>query len=160
MNKCRVCGKEYIGNECPIDKFPVVVAMEETPGLAAAVANYRKNFFQKIQVGIISYSWKDSDGYLTLDQEHGHRVGNCNELMERVVWLNQQFARIPDVDSLELRIFVDREKNRTEKTAKVPNLKKPYLQEIGLSINEDLQVVLHLRNEAGEYSKSGPIELF
>lgn len=160
MNKCLVCGKEYEGPQCPRCDFPAVVLMKITPEVTKSIANYREMFFQNIQIGIISYSWKDKDGYLVLDQEHQRVLGSCRDLLNGTIWLNQQFARIPDVDDLELRIFVNIKGEVSEKNVKIPNIKSPYLQEIGVSMDENMQVVVHLKNENGETSESQPMELF
>ena len=162
--KCMVCGKEYEGAGCPRCNFPNI----QIPGdpdaamntLRPTIAKYRQDFLNKIEIGVLTYYWKDEDGILKVDHEKRCSFGTWEKLYEKEVWLPQKFARIPDEKSLAVKVYLRVGNEERVEIVEVPNLSEAQLQEIGVRLNADFTFCLMLRNDTGTPTRSGTIMLF
>lgn len=161
--KCVVCGKNFSGESCPACQFPVVhFPGNPEEGMAAVkpqIEAYRAVFLSFVSVGVMTYTWKDQDGKLALQEKKELSFGGGNELYKNVRWLSQKFARVPEVESLKVDVVVHNKENVTRRVMQVPNLLDAQLQEVGIGINEDMSLQLYLRNENG-VTKSEAESLF
>ncbi|MCC8129608.1 MAG: hypothetical protein LIO51_06705 [Clostridiales bacterium] len=149
--KCLVCGKHFEGGECPRCGFPEI----QFPGdpeegrkkLRPAVDEYRRKLLDRVgQIGVIVCFWKDEDGVVVLDREERLPLGSGTELLGRTAWLPRKFARIPDAQELQLRVYMDGADGSREATVRLPNLLAPELQELGATVDEDMTLRLLLRS--------------
>ena len=161
--KCIVCGKDHDKNECPVCRFPKV----EFPGdpekglraMEPAIRAYREDFLGKVSVGIIAYQWKDDNGALVPAGKERVPIGTGKELRESARWLDEKFARIPEEEQLLVSLSVRVNDTDEERSVGIPNLTEPELQELGASVDGDLNIRLMLRNSSGS-TQSEKIPLF
>ena len=161
--KCVVCGAEFEEDRCPACGFFVVYfpgdAEEGLRKLQPQIAAYRQAALDKISVGVLSYRWKGVKDYVVLDREERREIAAASALKDRTVWLNEQFARDPQAETLELRLSLRLGKYEARRGMTVPNLKEARLQELGASLDADGNLRLHLRNGVSE-STGAPTPLF
>lgn len=162
--KCIVCGAEVEGDVCPVCSFPVVsFPGDREAGLQAIrpqIDACRDSLLREVSLGVITYRWADRDGVLEQSAEEKRLIGSGTDLAQRALWLDEEFARKPDAEEIEIRSFVRLRGTDTERTLRVPNLLDARLQQIGAEIGyrEGLWYRLALRNGAGErYSEWTPL---
>ena len=161
--KCIVCGREHEKNECPVCKFQKV----EFPGdpekglqaMRPAIEAYREDFLGKVSVGIIAYQWRDDNGAFAMDRKERVPIGTGKERRESARWLDEKFARIPEEEQLLVNLSVRVNDMDEERSVGIPNLTEPELQELGASVDGDLNIQLLLRNSSGS-TQSEKIPLF
>lgn len=162
--KCFVCGKEYTGHECPRCNFPdvqVPVASREEARrkLASSIDSYRTAFLERIRVEVIMMYWKDENGWISPDREESVLLGRGSDLFRKERWLDQQLARIENVDNLEVRLCIHVGSAVRNQVVKVPNLHASRLQQLGAALDEDFCLRLMLRNGSEAPTYSDPIPL-
>lgn len=161
--KCVVCGKEYFDKVCPICHFPVIKfpgdPIEGMRAMKPKIDAYREHFLSYVNVGIVTYTWKDEDGAIVLDKENELIFGTGTQLYKGVCWISQKFARIPDVKDLDVQLVVYNNGNRSVWKVSIPNLFETEFQEIGAALDEDLNIQLILKNDSGQ-TKSNKEPLF
>ena len=68
--ECLVCGKEYVGSECPRCKFPDVQILGDREkaieNLRPAIEAFKAQFLQSVKLEIAAFYWKDADGTVVL----------------------------------------------------------------------------------------------
>lgn len=162
--KCLVCGKVYDDTECPRCKFPDV----NIPGadraaalktLQPAIDACRANFLQSVVLELVIYFWKEEDGTIVPDHEERIQLATGTELAQGAKWLPRQFARIPDVQDISVRVRITVGSDSREEQIRLPNLNTPQLQQIGVSMDPDCNIRLLLRNESDTPTQSGPLAL-
>lgn len=162
--KCFVCNNEFDGNVCPRCKFPkVFIPGDYEAGLEKMkpeIDAYREEFLDGIEVGIITYFWKDEGGNIVLDREERASFGKGKDLRGSTLWLEQLFARIPDEETLNIRVYIKAGDSESEKTVRLPNLFEAELQRIGIYTDEDFRFKLLLKNDTGTPTNSDFIEIF
>lgn len=151
--KCIVCGKEYEKNKCPVCNFPKIeFPADPEEGLRAmkpTIDAYRDNFLSQISIGIIVYYWKDDNGMIAKDRTERIQIGTGKELHEDTKWLAEKFARIPDVEKLQVDLSVQVNDIDEQQSVSIPNLMEAELQELGAAVDDDLNIQLLLRNSSG-----------
>lgn len=165
--KCLVCGTSFEGSECPCCGFPDVQIFcdrkEAIKHLQPEIEKHRKQFLKKVEVGITIFHHKDDHGKLALDREEKRSFGTCDTLYQKdIVWLGQKFSRDKDRDVLPVELYIRCNGKEQKRTVKLPNLFEAELQEIGISMDEELNLCLHLRNRTrtGTPVHSAKIPLF
>ena len=123
------------------------------------IDTYRKSFLQKVEVGVKIYHWKDENGTLAVDHEEKRAFGSGNDIYGKTVWLDQKFARIPEEKKLPVRVYIRCDGDEREEEMPLPNLQEAQLQEIGISMDQQLDFCMMLRNESGTpvYSEKRPL---
>lgn len=162
--KCLVCSKTYEAPECPRCGFPDV----HIPGdqkqvlesLKPTIDEYRKNFLKRVQVQLVIYRWKDGAGVVALDREELLSVGSGEELLQGIRWLPKKFARIPDQETITVTLRVTAGEEAWDQRIEVPNLQRPELQQLGVSLDQNGNVWVMLRNDTDEPAGSVPVSLF
>lgn len=151
--KCLICNSSYEGFECPNCKFPYIAfpgdPEEGIRRMKPQIDAYRDAFLEKLSLGVVSYYWKEQDGRLVLDREEVRSIGSGKELQAGAVWLEQPFARLPEAESLTIRLALSLEGGNREFSVRLPNLLQPELQQLGAEMNEQMQIRLLLRNSSG-----------
>ena len=154
--KCVVCGAGVEGDVCPVCGFPVVsFPGDREAGLQAIkpqIDACRDTLLKEISLGVITYRWADRDGVLEQTAEEKREIGAGTDLVRGAVWLQEEFARKPDAEEIEIRSFVRLRGTDAERTLRVPNLLDAKLQQIGaeIGVREGLWYRLALRNGLGE----------
>ena len=110
-------------------------------------------------MGVNIFTWKDTDGTIVLDEKKRISFGTCDTMQKNTVWLERQFARIPDVpeQSVELSVIKSGEPEKVIEV-KIPALKEAELQKLGVEMNDDLTVSLVLKNDTSQ-TKSNPVSI-
>ena len=162
--KCFVCNNEFDGNICPRCQFPkVFIPGDYETGLKKIqpeIDAYRDEFLNGIEVGIVTYFWKDENGTVVLDREERLPFGKGKDLRGNTLWLEQLFARIPDEELLKIRVYIKTGDKECEKTVCLPNLFEAELQQIGIYTDEEYRFKLLLKNDTGTPTGSDFIAIF
>ena len=161
--KCLICGTNYQGVECPNCKFPYIAfpgdPEEGIRRMKPQLDAYRSSFLERISLGVVSYYWKEKNGELVLDREEVRPIGSGKQLSEGTVWVEESFARIPDLERLPLSLSLKLDGGEKKLSVSLPNRLEPELQQLGAEMNERLQLRMLLRNSSG-VSASEWISLF
>ncbi len=151
--KCLICNTSYEGVECPNCKFPYIAfpgdPEEGIRQMKPQLDAYRAVFLERIRLGVVSFFWKEQEGSLVLDREEVRPIGSGKELCAGPVWLEQPFARLPEAESLSIRLALSLGGEKRELSVSVPNRLEPELQQLGAEMNEQMQLRLLLRNSSG-----------
>lgn len=157
MLLCRVCHKELtnLNNPCPRCGFRELSfvgdpkAAEQKMNKMADEA--RAKFLSEFDFGVTIYRWKDQDGTLVLDRTERLSFGSGTALLDKLCWLDQPFARIPDMQKMELELSVQKN-GRSYRGMKisVPVPQGNYLQQVGITLSPDMKVKLLLKNPQGQ----------
>lgn len=161
--KCYVCGKQYEGNECPRCAFPAVEIPNTTweqgrQALAATITPSRSAFLKTIEISLVIYHHRDENGVYVLDREETVSLGNGETLYNKETWLDREFARLED-PTISVRLRLTSRGKTREEQVELPNLKAAELQNIGISLDEQFNIQLKLRNASEMPTTSAPIEL-
>lgn len=160
--KCLVCNKEFSGSVCPRCGYPVVESPDVDAllvSLRPQIETYRREFEQGIRIELVIFRWKEADGNVVLDRKELMSFGRYPELVGRVTWLPQQFARIPDAQRLDLQLQVTSLEMTREFIVPVQNLLEPALQCVGIEVSGDYRYRLKLKNDTGKITESGWLEI-
>ena len=161
--KCVVCGAEYEGGSCPVCGFPAVKILgdpeEGLRKLRPEIEACRRVALDRLSVGIVSFYWKGVEDSVVLDREERREIAVASALKGGPVWLDEQFARDPDAEELEVCVSLTLGGREARRSVPVANLREPRLQQIGASLDGEGRFLIHLRNGASE-SVSAPAELF
>ncbi len=161
--KCLVCGKRFDGNACPVCRFPVIrFPGDLEAGLRAmqpTIDSYRERFLAGVHVGIVTYRWKDENGTLAVDRKETVAIGSGSDLFGKECWIDERFARIPEVPALEVELSVETEGREAVRKVSLPNRQEAQLQELGAALDKEMNLRLLLRNESGR-TESEKLPLF
>ena len=156
---CLVCGNPMTNteNDCPRCGFHYLDYLGGDWAQAVEAQKpdavfYRTNtFLPKFDLGITCYRWKDENGTIALASTERISFGTAAALEKNTVWLNQEFARLPDEDKLTVEVSV-KEQGRAERTLQftLPALTEPELQRLGLALDADLKLTLKLKTASGK----------
>ena len=160
---CLVCHKPLGGSHtCPRCGFtpapgignPVMVRKM----LEEDAAVHRSTYLSQFDFGITCYRWKDQNGTYAVDSTERMSFGTGEKLYDSIVWLDQEFARLPEEETLTIDVNV-RKQGASERTVscQIPALKEPQLQRLGLSLalredgsGRELCLMLSLKNGKSE----------
>lgn len=160
--ECRVCGKQYEGSLCPRCKFPNVEfsgsAEYAEQTIRAMADKHRVTFFENVSIGVVIYHWKDENGICVIDTEEQVSFGSLQAVQNKVVWINQMFARIQDVEQITVKFYISHDGSTITKEVVIPNLQDARLQEIGVKVDEKQYATLLLRNGVGS-AESAPFSI-
>ncbi len=162
--KCLVCGKDFDSSECPRCHFPDVQLIgdreEALKKMLPTINQYRKNFADAVKLSLITYRWKDQDGYLVLNNKDVTPIGTAEELMKSEKWLETKFARIADSDKITVTVCIEMGDDKKNVEISVPNLMKAELQQLGARVDDSFNLSLMLRNNTEKPTISQPVDLF
>lgn len=155
--KCIVCSKELDSplQPCPRCGFLQPAVVGDAAGAEAFIAGKAKKHKQELSsrydIGLTIYRWKDQNGTVALQEEQRLSFGKGDALMEREVWLEQPFARIPEAAELELALSVAFGEEAPEnKTVSVPVPEGKHLLQVGARLDGDFSLRLMLKNPEGQ----------
>lgn len=161
--KCLVCGKVYQAAECPRCRFPDIQIMGDRESalesLKPTIRSYRSNFLGNVTVELMMYHWKDHNGQIVLNYDEHILLGTAANLLNNEVWLANKFARIPDLKTITVTLRITAAGASRKVEVSVPNLLQPELQQLGASVDDNLNLCLRLRNETEQPTRSAPIPL-
>ena len=161
--KCFICGKDYDAVECPRCHCPNIHVMGDRDAALAQlrpiILASRENFLSNVEVSLLIYHWKDQDGQIVPDREEYLRLGTAAELLKEERWLSNQFARIPDVETISVTISVAVSNSTHRLQISVPNLQQPELQRLGARLDDDMNLRLLLCNDSQQPVSSAPVPL-
>lgn len=154
---CRCCYQRFPEEttncpRCSLTNFVILGGEEEREAqykaLAPLVDGHRRNFLKKYDVSVVCYYWKDQDGTIELDTKKRLSLGTAADLLEQVVWLDQEFARnIEDELDLELVVSGNGMEDRFLHATVEPS-KEAVLWKLGVEVSKDLQVTVHVNDAA------------
>ena len=156
---CLVCGKPMASNtnDCPHCNFHYLSytsgSLEEALEVQKPRADYYRSntYLPRIDLGITCYHWKDENGTIALASTERLSFGTAASLENKTVWLNQDFARLPDEETLTVDVSV-KEQGAAERTLRftLPALKDAELQRLGLQLDSNLKLTLKLKTASGK----------
>lgn len=166
---CLVCGKPMANNanDCPHCKFHYLsfIGGSLADALEAQKPKadyYRSNtYLPTIDLGITCYHWKDDNGTIALASTERLSFGSAASLENKTVWLNQDFARLPDEEKLTVEVSV-KEQGAADRTLQftLPALKEAELQRLGLQLDSSMKLTLKLKTASGKREvASDPVAL-
>lgn len=161
--KCASCGREVSGSSCPYCHFPVYEIlgdnMEEAGAQIDALAKiHRSNYLDDMEIGVVLYKWKESDGNIVEDQSAPVYFAKGKDLKNGEVWYSETLARIPDVQTLTVRVVIKKGACQGHEDVEIRNLREAAFQRIGFRLEEALHVRLLLKNSYG-LTESEPIAI-
>lgn len=152
--RCMACYKEVPEGQaaCPCCGFVQYQVIGDTKEALAALelmaGRHRNMFLRNYDLGVMIYTWKDKEGTVVQNQKKRLSFGTGEQLAKETVWLDQLFARIPNVKEMTVELSVGK-KGAPERTIpvriQVPQEKQ--LQQLGITMNDDLTLKLLLKNE-------------
>lgn len=164
--KCVICSASFDTDKCPVCQFPVISfpgdPEEGLRKIKPQIDAFRKTFLDQLSIGVVSYRWKDQDGVLVKSSEDILPIAIGSDLAEKTVWLDQQFARLPDKETLSVHVqcsWGPEDDQKRNLTVDIPNLLEPELQEIGATLDQNCNLQMKLRNQTSS-SDSAWIPLF
>ena len=157
--KCPVCNKVFDGGECPRCLFPVVESTDQDAlleMLRPQIETHRVEFQKSICFSLLVYYWKEQNDTIEFDREEALPFGNYYDLKGKKVFLPQQFARIPDTNTVDLQvsITITISDQKETKTVAIQNLNEAALQTVGIEVNDRYQFRVLLKNSIGNQSES------
>lgn len=158
--KCVICGKNFEQENCPICGFtkfiiPSGVELEKViEENKETIDLFRTDFLSNLEISVEIFRWKNKNGTLTENGKDLVRIGSGNELMEKKVWAEQEFARIENVDTINVNLLVKYKRGENTISVEVPNLKQSELQRIGAELNQKMEIKLFLGNRIEEKESS------
>ena len=181
MMNCLVCGTplKNKGNDCTCCGFhyldSVGGSFEENLDLQRSRADYYRanDFLPRFELAVRSYYWKDGLGKIVQASRERLAFGNAAKLQKGTVWLQQEFARMPDEKPMTVEICV-LEEDAPERTIRfdMPQFEEPDLLRVGLRVEEAWHMegsrrvedgpmlVLTLKSVGGKYEvESKPVKL-
>ncbi len=163
MSYCRVCLKElnHSGGSCPRCGFQEPAFFGDPAKAQQLISRkadaYRTQYLSQFDFGVTVYYWKDKDGTLVPDRTERLSFGSGEALLGAAQWLDQPFARVPDVEAMGLQLDI-RQAGTSYRTmsVQVPVPKGAHLQQAGISLSPDMKVRLLLKNPQDQ-TQSEPI---
>lgn len=153
--RCLACHTVLTGEEadCPVCGNPDYIVPNMTPDKLAKVQlwadNHRVGKLQGLEVDIYTYSHEMKDNKLVQKSVETTKVCDAKELsFEKIVWLDENFARIDTDKELKLTVVVKMDGKECKKQE--ISFKAPALQDfwhIGAQLTEGLGVCLVIGNE-------------
>lgn len=163
MPQCRVCHKNLTkpAQPCPRCGFQEPAFFGDPVKAQQLIAHkadaYRSQFLSGFDFGITIYRWKDQDGTLALDRTERLSFGTGSDLTEKTRWLEQSFARIPDLQKMELELSIRRNGQKYRQIpVSVPVPGGNHLQQVGISLSGDQTLRLLMKNPQAQ-TQSEPI---
>lgn len=144
-NDCPRCGFHYLG-------FTSGTQAEALEAQKPRAKYYRSNtYLPKLDLGITCYRWKDENGTIALASTERISFGTAAALENKTVWLDQEFARLPDEDKLTVEVTV-KEQGQADRTLQftLPALAEPELQRLGIALSDDMKLTLKLKTAGGK----------
>lgn len=156
--KCLVCGNSMASNvnDCPHCGFHYLSylggSLAEALEAQKPKADYYRShtYLPKLDLGITCYHWKDDNGTIALASTERLSFGNAASLVNKTVWLSQEFARLPDEEQLHIEVSV-KEPGAAERILSftLPALKDAELQRLGLHLDASMKLTLKLKTASG-----------
>ena len=128
--------------------------------MMAELANrHRIGYLRQFDIGVTVYYWKEKGDQVVLDRQQRLSFGTGETLQGRTCFLEQKFARLPEVTELELQLSVlkNGEKFR-ELSVSLPVPPGAHLQQLGAALTPSLELLLTLKNPQGQ-TQSQPLTL-
>lgn len=150
--RCMACYQEVSEGQgtcprCGFVQYQVIGdAKEARSTLERMAEKHRESFLRRFDLGISIFTWKDQDGTVVLDQKKRLSFGAGDSLLGRTVWMEQQFARIPDERELTVELSALEEGSVRIIPIRIPVPQERQLQTLGIEMSGDLKVRLLLRN--------------
>ena len=161
--KCIACGNEAGGSSCPCCRFPVYEivgdSVDESKAQIEAFAKiHRDNYLNDVSLGIVAYEWKDDNGKIVEKSHTRVFFADGRALKTDEVWLQEDFARLPDADKLTVKVVIKKGTAVAEQDVQIQNLTEREFQKIGFRLEEELHVRMLLKNDSSR-TESAPISV-
>lgn len=154
--KCIACAYEMPEgrNQCPrcnCWQYKLNNTPEEIAALNLLANSHRATFLQDFDFGIAVYSWKDRDGDIVADGQTRQSFGAGSGLLNRKVWLDQEFASAPGTREVTVQCSVYRAGSAYSTIAvRIPIPVGQGPMRLGMEVHDDLTVSMYLKKEMGE----------
>ncbi len=164
--KCPVCGTTLSASRCSLcgyEETALAVGMSKEKNLQRVQNNITKKkteFFSKIQVGIVLYSYDVDENSVEESEERTEVLSGL--VTGRDYWLPKEFSYHVPRDSVEVDIYVKIAGLGREflHSISLRNIEGEEEQKVGLQIDEDLQLRVKMRSSNARQSTSQPQYLF
>ena len=152
--KCKCCHLELDAHaencpRCGLTVFKLVGSNpDQEKALEPFIHTHRQSFLKKFKLGVTCYYWKDQNGTIVQDTTRTLSFGTAAELLDGTVWLDQEFARLPDEKEIAIDLTIS-ETGAADRTVqvRVTPPTEPQLQRLGAQLGKDLQLRLLVKNE-------------
>lgn len=164
--RCNCCNKEIAAGWalCAYCGFPAIGSTEgsqqEIDNVHKMAAEYRREKFKGVQVGISFYEYKEKDGELFAHTKEDVIICDLGSLQGGdVKWLDEEFAAVEKSQEVMLEAFVQYADGEKERFLYKPLLKAcERATKVAVSWAEGLAVTL-LVGDPAEYSEVGTVSL-
>lgn len=162
--RCLVCHKEFMQNDCPVCRFPIV----NFPGdreagihsLMPDIKAHRVAFSPRVQIDMVIYHCTIENGEITERSEELIPLGTAETLQQGLVWLDRTFDVLTDNREVAVQLIVEVDGTCYDRTVRVPVVPGAKTQEIGITLNDDFQFCVHVRSISGDIRTSEQFYLF
>lgn len=162
--KCLVCGKEFVGTECPICKFPVV----EIPGdyeaglraLKPTIDIHRKAFAEKISLEVVTYLYDVENSSVNTTGTKNLSLGRISELLNNTKWLDAEFDNLDLRKTIDIDVVVNIDGMKQTQKICITNFKTSEKITLGVSCDDEFKLCLKIKNKNGEETTSEKQSLF
>lgn len=162
--KCLVCGKEFVGTECPICKFPVV----EIPGdyeaglraLKPTIDIHRKAFAEKISLEVVTYLYDVENSSVNATETKNLSLGRISELLNNTKWLDAEFDNLDLRKTIDIDVVVNIDGMKKTQKICITNVKTSGKITLGASCDDEFKLCLKIKNKNGEETTSEKQSLF
>lgn len=161
--KCVVCSKNFNGEVCPRCEYPVIHTPnydEYITKFKDSIDNFRKDFLNSVKGSVVIHFWQDKGGVIVSSKKSLIDFTNIGDNINKTIWSDMDLARIPEADNIDIEIEVDLNGEKTNKIVKVPNIKEPGLQRIGIQIVDSNSFIVMLCNDNNKQTKSQAVSFF
>lgn len=156
---CMCCYKRFPKDDtncprCGLTNFVVIGGEEERDAQRKAmepfVDGHRRKFLKKYELSVTCHYWKDENGTVVPDNTKRMSFGAADTLLDKTVWLDQEFARLPEEEvDVELTVSETGAAERTIRVHVVPS-KEAELWRLGVDLSKDLKVAAHINGACSE----------
>lgn len=164
--KCLVCGKEFVGTECPICKFPVVeIPGDYEAGLCAlkpTIDSHRKAFTEKISLEVVTYLYDVENSSVNATGTKNLLLGRISELLNSTKWIDVEFYNL-DLNlrkTIDIDVMINIDGMKQTQKICITNFKTSGKITLGVSCDDEFKFCLKIKNKNGEEITSEKQSLF
>lgn len=146
---CMCCYKRFPKDDtncprCGLTNFVVIGNEEQRKAMEPFVDGHRRKFLTRYELSVTAHYWKDENGMVVPDTQKRLSFGSAADLLEKTVWLDQEFARLTE-EEVEVELTVN-EAGAAEHTiaVRVEPSKEAELWRLGLELSKELKVAVHI----------------
>lgn len=145
-DRCRCCGEyvvDIIGDDAGTEKV-----------LREKGEKRRNKLLSQYKIDVAAYKWADGKS-----EKVKLPIDSAENLFHREKWLDDRFARVPEVEVMDMGLIITKNGEEKEATVKMESFQSPTFLHIGAVVEDGFRVKLILKNDSGETHLSDEVAL-